>query len=105
MKKQIVENGWYIWEPSFFNAVESDKLFQTLYSDLPWEGGVIKLFGKTHEIPRKQVMFADEGLHYGYSGKELSIKNWNQIVLNIKQKIESESNFDFNACLANLYRD
>lgn len=105
MEKQIVENGWYIWIPDFFNAIESEELFQTLYSDLPWKGGEIKLFGKTHEIPRKQVLFADKDLHYGYSGKQLNVSEWNQTVLNIKQKIESESNFEFNACLANLYRD
>jgi alkylated DNA repair dioxygenase AlkB len=105
MKKQIVKNGWYIWEPSFFSATESDRLFQTLYSDLPWEGGEIKLFGKTHVIPRKQVLFADKGLEYGYSGKQLTVSYWNQTVLSIKERIEFECAFNFNACLANLYRN
>jgi alkylated DNA repair dioxygenase AlkB len=105
MKKQIVENGWYIWEPNFFSSSQAQELFHTLYADLPWEGGVIKLFGKTHEIPRKQVLFADKGFHYGYSGKVLSVSNWNERVVQIKERMESSYNLDFNACLANLYRD
>lgn len=105
MKKQIVENGWFIWEPNFYSAPHDQELLESLYSDLPWEGGVIKLFGKTHEIPRKQVMFADKGYHYGYSGKELTVSDWNEVVLKVKERIESNYNLDFNACLANLYRD
>jgi alkylated DNA repair dioxygenase AlkB len=100
-----VENGWYIWEPNFFNSIQANELFQALISDLPWEGGEIKLFGKTHQIPRKQVLFADDGFNYGYSGKKLTVTNWNETVAHVKQKIESMSDFDFNACLANLYRD
>jgi alkylated DNA repair dioxygenase AlkB len=105
MKKVKIDNGWYIWEPDFYSSKKSGELFQKLYTKLPWEGGTIKLFGKTHEIPRKQVLFADEGLNYGYSGKKLPVKNWSQTVLNVKEEIQSECKFDFNACLANLYRD
>lgn len=105
MNKQEVENGWYIWEPNFYSEPDSHELFQVLYNDLPWKGGEIKIFGKTHEIPRKQVLFADEGFHYSYSGKELTVSKWNDTVLKIKHKIEENYNCDFNACLANLYRD
>lgn len=105
MKQIKVDNGWFIWEPDFYSVKQSEQLFQKLLSDLPWEGGTIKLFGKTHEIPRKQVLFADQGLQYGYSGKQLSVKEWNETVLTVMHKIETEYDFDFNACLANLYRD
>lgn len=105
MKKQIVENGWYIWEPHFYSESESQKLLDLLHAELPWETGEIKLYGKTHRIPRKQVLFAEDGLEYGYSGKKLSIADWNEHVLKIKKRIEDKCNFYFNACLANLYRD
>ena len=105
MIKQDIENGWYIWKPNFYSPKESKAFFQTLYKELPWEGGEINLFGKTYQIPRKQVMYADNGLHYGYSGKNLKVVNWHPVVKNIKNQLELESNFDFNACLANLYRD
>ena len=105
MIKQDIENGWYIWEPNFYSPKESKSLFQILYDELPWEGGEINLFGKTYQIPRKQVMFADNGLNYGYSGKKLNVINWYAVVKDIKNQIELESNYDFNACLANLYRD
>ncbi|MEX1192355.1 MAG: alpha-ketoglutarate-dependent dioxygenase AlkB [Brumimicrobium sp.] len=100
-----ITNGWLIWVPDFLVKIESDDLHDYFLKELRWQGGKVKLFGKTFEIPRKQVMFTDEGLHYGYSGKQLVSSDWDDEVLKIKKRIEQFSGFEFNACLANLYRD
>ncbi|MEX2483073.1 MAG: alpha-ketoglutarate-dependent dioxygenase AlkB [Brumimicrobium sp.] len=100
-----ITNGWLIWVPDFLVKIESDDLHDYFLKELSWQGGKVKLFGRTFEIPRKQVMFTDEGLHYGYSGKQLVSSDWDDEVLKIKKRIEQFSGFEFNACLANLYRD
>lgn len=105
MERHQIKNGWYIWEPHFFQSNQADQHYKKLLSDLNWQSGAIKIFGKIHPIPRKQVLFADEGHTYGYSGKELTVENWNQTVFFIKKRIEDASGFEFNACLANLYRN
>ncbi len=82
-----------------------DLWFESCLHDLNWETGFIKIFGKTHQIPRLQAWYADNEIEYTYSGKKLQRYNWNNLLLEIKEKIENITSFKFNSVLANLYRD
>lgn len=105
MIKTAITDGWYIWEPDYFLPEQSDAYFGSFLAQLPWRGGEVQLFGKTFQIPRKQVYFADEGKAYSYSGKSLHLEPWNNEVNEIKEKLNQNLGHHFNACLANLYRD
>jgi alkylated DNA repair dioxygenase AlkB len=105
MIKQTIRNGWYIWEPNYFSTQQAERCFSYFYDRLPWKGGRIKLFGKEYEIPRKQVYFSTEEYGYAYSGKSLEIIPWNDEVLAIRNRLQKDFSVEFNACLANLYRD
>ena len=84
---------------------KKDLWFESCLHDLNWETGFIKIFGKTHQIPRLQAWYADNEIEYTYSGKKLRRHNWNKLLLEIKEKIENITSFKFNSVLANLYRD
>mgnify|MGYP001284835811 CR=1 FL=1 len=84
---------------------KKDLWFESCLRDLNWETGFIKIFGKTHQIPRLQAWYADNEIEYTYSGKKLQRHNWNNLLLEIKEKIENITSFKFNSVLANLYRD
>ena len=84
---------------------KKDLWFESCLHDLNWETGFIKIFGKTHQIPRLQAWYADNEIEYTYSGKKLQRHNWNNLLLEIKEKIENITSFEFNSVLANLYRD
>ena len=84
---------------------KKDLWFESCLHDLNWETGFIKIFGKTHQIPRLQAWYADKEIEYTYSGKKLQRHNWNNLLLEIKEKIENITSFKFNSVLANLYRD
>ena len=84
---------------------KKDFWFESCLRDLNWETGFIKIFGKTHQIPRLQAWYADNEIEYTYSGKKLQRHNWNNLLLDIKEKIEAITSFEFNSVLANLYRD
>ena len=84
---------------------KKDLWFESCLHDLNWETGFIKIFGKTHQIPRLQAWYADNEIEYAYSGKKLQRHNWNNLLLEIKEKIENITSFKFNSVLANLYRD
>ena len=84
---------------------KKDLWFESCLHDLNWETGYIKIFGKTHQIPRLQAWYADNEIEYTYSGKKLQRHNWNNLLLEIKEKIENITSFKFNSVLANLYRD
>ena len=84
---------------------KKDLWFESCLHDLDWETGFITIFGKTHQIPRLQAWYADNKIEYTYSGKKLQRHDWNNLLLEIKEKIENITSFKFNSVLANLYRD
>ena len=84
---------------------KKDLWFKSCLHDLNRETGFIKIFGKTHKIPRLQAWYADNEIEYTYSGQKLQRHNWNNLLLEIKEKIENITSFKFNSVLANLYRD
>lgn len=108
IKKETI-NGYENLEIDLYQSIEcgqkQDLWFESCLHDLNWETGFIKIFGKTHQIPRLQAWHADEGINYTYSGKKLQRHNWNNVLIEIKEKIESITSFKFNSVLANLYRD
>ena len=79
--------------------------FKSCLNNLYWETGFIKIFGKSHQIPRLQAWYAEDGIEYKYSGKKLQRHNWNETLIDIKEEIESITSFKFNSVLANLYRN
>ena len=108
IKKETI-NGYEDLEIDLYQSIECGKKqqlwFESCLHDLNWETGFIKIFGKTHQIPRLQAWYADNGVNYTYSGKKLHRHNWNNTLIEIKEKIESITSFKFNSVLANLYRD
>jgi len=63
------------------------------------------MFGKKHKIPRLQAWYADTDKDYSYSGIKLKNNDWDEKLLEIKSKIENQTQLSFNSVLANLYRD
>jgi len=63
------------------------------------------VFGKWHNIPRKQVAFGDEGLTYKYSNTVVPAKTWTPHLLKIKADIEQACGQTFNFVLINRYAD
>jgi alkylated DNA repair dioxygenase AlkB len=91
--------------PDFLTSRESDDLLALALNEFPWQGGEIKIFGKTFDIPRREVYFGDKGKHYSYSGKTLSLIPWQKDIFQLKTTLEKIFEITLNACLANLYRD
>ena len=108
IKKEVIA-GYENLEIDIYKNIglgqKEDLWFQSCLHDLNWETGFIKIFGKTHQIPRLQSWYADDGIEYTYSGKKLQRHNWNKTLIEIKQEIESVTSIKFNSVLANLYRN
>jgi alkylated DNA repair dioxygenase AlkB len=93
------------WYPDFLSPEESSSLFQKLHSETNWRSGEIKLFGKTHAIPRLECYYAKDGLQYGYSGRQLELDPIPEYLLPLLKRVESQSGASFNAVLLNYYRN
>ena len=94
---------WYA--PHFFDAARAEKLGEELRTSLIWRRDKIRVFGKTHAIPRLHALYGDEGLHYKYSNIVLKALPWNEALLRIVQDVNTVTGGQFNSVLCNLYRD
>ena len=67
IKKEVIA-GYENLEIDIYKDIgleqKTDLWFQSCLHDLNWETGFIKIFGKTHQIPRLQSWYADDGIEY-----------------------------------------
>jgi alkylated DNA repair dioxygenase AlkB len=91
--------------PNFFDAAQSELLYNKLLSEIPWQLDNITVFGKTHPQPRLTALFGNEGKPYSYSNIVMQPHPWNPILMFIKNEIETICNENFTTVLLNLYRD
>jgi len=98
-------NAKIVYIPVFFNKPEADHLYAALLDEVEWQQDYIKMFGKTHAVPRLQAFYGDSGYHYSYSNIKLATKQWTHNLLKVKEKIEIYNEHLFNSVLINLYRD
>lgn len=88
-----------------FDITERNRLFVQLRDEIRWQQATIRIAGNTLPIPRLQCWIGDEGLNYSYSGMALRPARWTSTLLTIKHRVEQLAEQEFNAVLANLYRN
>ena len=88
-----------------FNNNESDALFDSLKKNIEWKQDFIKMFGKSHPIPRLTAWYGDEKKTYTYSGITMTSLPWTKELIAVKSKIEVYSKIKFNSVLLNYYRN
>jgi alkylated DNA repair dioxygenase AlkB len=76
-----------------------------LYQEIAWRQDQIMMFGKLLDIPRLQAWYGDKDAVYTYSKLTLQPVCWTPILLALKQQVSEFCQHDFNAMLANCYRD
>jgi alkylated DNA repair dioxygenase AlkB len=104
-QKLELEDTTLLYFPQFLDNNEADFWFENLNSTILFQSGEIKLFGKTFKKPRLEAFFADGNLSYSYSGQKLNTQRITHELNELKTRVESVSQLDFNAILVNLYRD
>ncbi|XP_078237963.1 DNA oxidative demethylase ALKBH2 [Pogona vitticeps] len=106
--KQIRAEGLNCDYKILFGKAEADRLFQELEKEVEYfDGQLTKLhiFGKWHNIPRKQVTYGDPGLTYTYSGVTFSPKPWIPVLDCIRDRLRLATGHAFNFVLINRYKD
>ncbi|XP_069475544.1 DNA oxidative demethylase ALKBH2 isoform X2 [Ambystoma mexicanum] len=93
---------------SLFCKAEADDIFLELENKLTYfsdELSKVKVFGKWHNIARKQVSYGDPGLTYTYSGVTLTPKPWIPVLECIRDRVKEATGYNFNFVLINRYKD
>ncbi len=88
-----------------FLKEESQYYFEALHQDIHWQQSEVKMFGKTIKVPRLTAWYGDEANSYSYSGITHHPRAWIDDLLQIKEKVETIAETNFNSVLLNLYRD
>lgn len=103
--KWDLPNAQLYYDQQFIDPVEANQLYHHFVVHTAWEHLPFRIFGKTVNTPRLEAYFATEGERYSYSGKTLIIQPFDEVLLQLKQRIEQIANAEFNAVLINYYRD
>lgn len=103
--KLILQNAEVILHEAFFSKEESKEIFEKLVSEIAWKQDKIKMYGKVLDLPRLTAWYGEEGKTYRYSGIDMQIHAWNEVLLFIKNRIEKVANVHFNGVLLNFYRN
>ena len=91
--------------PNFIDPNSSIRFFEILKESIPWRQDDIKLFGKTHAQPRLTAFFSINEKPYSYSNITMRPHRFTNELLDLKHRIETETNIEFTSCLLNLYRN
>jgi alkylated DNA repair dioxygenase AlkB len=101
-----LEDGEILFMKNFFDLSEAQNLFEILQKTINWRQEHIKMYGKTHLVPRKTAWYGEDGLNYSYSRIICYPEKWTDELNFIKSEIEklipSEK---FTSVLLNLYND
>jgi len=93
-----------LW-PRFLTRSEADRGLVELQREILWRQDKIQMWGRTHDVPRLQQWFADDGLCYTWSHIRMEPAPWHRFLLVLRQRLFELLGLDFNTALANLYRD
>ncbi|XP_068845672.1 DNA oxidative demethylase ALKBH2 isoform X1 [Capricornis sumatraensis] len=91
-----------------FGKAEADEIFQELEKEVEYFTGAlarVQVFGKWHNVPRKQATYGDTGLTYTFSGLTLSPKPWIPVLERVRDRVSLVTGQTFNFVLVNRYKD
>lgn len=99
-----IKNGEFIYLPHFFTQSESDFYLIRLTETVLWKQESMNIYGKNINFPRLTAWYGNSDKQYTFSGITLSPNPWNEEIILIKNKVESQTNVIFNSVLLNRYR-
>ncbi|MGI9291783.1 MAG: alpha-ketoglutarate-dependent dioxygenase AlkB family protein [Gammaproteobacteria bacterium] len=92
-------------QPDFLSADQAAACLHILLQEIDWRHDSVRVFGRSHPIPRRHQWYADEGLMYRWSGITLQPLSWFPALNELRSQVSAAAGCDFNSVLCNLYRD
>lgn len=89
--------------PNFFSKEKSHLYFEKLLQELTFHSETYSFGGQS--IKTKRQMSYHSQYDYSYSKQNYRGKNWTPTLIELKDLIEYQTGFEFNAVLCNYYED
>lgn len=94
-----------IYYPHYFDVETSNRYFDILHEQTPWQHDDIKIFGKVYPQPRLTALYANNNTPYSYSNIVMKPHPFTPVLKEIKKHVEYVSKNQYTTCLLNLYRN
>lgn len=104
IEQQIFADGTIVYHRLFLSSEKANLFFEKLREEVNWQQQQLRIFGKTHDIPRLTAFYGENGLGYSYSCVKHDATPWHPTLLEMKEQVEAEASCTFNVALLNLYR-
>lgn len=104
-KNQLPYNGQVYFYGCIFSYKEINYYYNKLLKEVEWKHDEAIIFGKHIVTKRKIAWYADENYSYAYSKITRKAQLWNDLLIDIKLKVEKITGETYNSCLLNLYHD
>jgi alkylated DNA repair dioxygenase AlkB len=85
-------------------ALAFPDLLQELQEGFPWRQPVVRVYGRSHPVPRLTCWIGDPGCQYRYSGLLETPLPWREPLLSLRRHLETHLGVPFNSLLLNRYR-
>lgn len=87
---------------------EATQLLTRLDRELAWQRPALRLYGREHPIPRRQLWMGDPEARYRYSGQDFMPTPWHPAVSALRARVvdalaDAGTRADFNGVLLNRY--
>ncbi|QYK00534.1 alpha-ketoglutarate-dependent dioxygenase AlkB [Shewanella psychrotolerans] len=86
-------------------TVRQQQALLTEAETYPFSRPSIKVYGRSHVIPRSQVWFGDEGCDYLYSGLFIQALPWPKYAMRLRDKLARDWGLSSNGVLVNCYQN
>lgn len=100
---QLPKDGTVHYYGSVFNGDLANHYFERLMHEIAWKNDKVIIFGKHIITKRKVAWYASKSYEYTYSNVVRRALLWTPLLLEIKTKVEWETQQVYNSCLLNLY--
>lgn len=90
---------------SWLTREEADRAEVALRTEVRWEQGTIRMFGREVREPRLSAWVGDSESGYTYSGRALVPAPWTETTAALRDRAAETSAAPFNSVLLNRYRD
>jgi alkylated DNA repair dioxygenase AlkB len=87
------------------DALEADRYFQNLMTEIEWRNDEAVIFGKHIITKRKVAWYGNHPYAYTYSNITKYALPWTEALAELKNLAEKLTHASYNSCLLNLYHD
>lgn len=100
-----VKDGKLLFMRNFMFESKAQDYYNKLLNNIDWIQEEIKVFGKTHPVPRETAWYGEKSIQYTYSNTHHAAKKWTKELSEIKRVVEYfYPKKLYNSVLLNYYR-